>query len=203
MALKDKKHGLIVVSAPSGAGKSTLCVRLLKEYSDRLALSISTTSRSPRGVEQHGIEYFFTGKEDFAEKIARDAFAEWAQVHDNYYGTSKQTLEDFWNAGKHVLLDIDVQGAESLRQAYPERCLTVFIAPPSIEVLEQRLRGRGTDSEETIQKRMKNAVGELKEQSKFDLIIVNNALEDAYQQLNKAVTGFMNSLEGGTWQKHP
>ena len=201
MTLKDKKHGLIVVSAPSGAGKSTLCLKLLREHSARLELSISTTSRAPRGSERHGVEYLFCEKHEFQEKIKLDSFAEWAHVHENFYGTSKQTLEDFWNAGKHVLLDIDVQGAESLRRAYPERCFTVFIAPPSLEVLEQRLRGRGTDSEEVIQKRMKNAVTEMKEESKFDLVIVNTILDEAYQKLDQAIIEFMNSLEGGTWPR--
>lgn len=197
----EKKYGLIVVSAPSGAGKSTLCTRLLAAHPDRVALSISHTSRAPRGLEIHGKEYFFTQKNEFQEKIKADVFAEWALVHENYYGTSKQTLEDFWANRKHVLLDIDVQGAESLRAVYPDRCLSVFIAPPSLEVLEQRLRGRGTDSEEIVQKRMKNAISEMNEQSKFDLIIVNTILEEAYHALDQAIIEFMDALEGDTWQK--
>lgn len=197
----SQKFGLIVVSAPSGAGKSTLCGELLKRHPDRIALSISTTSRAPRGTEKHGVEYFFHTREEFQAKIAQGVFAEWANVHENYYGTSKETLQSFWNRQKHVLLDIDVQGAESLRQAYPQACLSVFIAPPSMEVLEQRLRGRKTDSEEVIQKRMRNSVREMAEAPKFDSIIVNDDFQQAYQRLEEVVLNFMDRLEGGTWQK--
>lgn len=196
-------YGLMVVSAPSGAGKSTLCTQLLRELPERLALSISSTSRAPRGTEQHGKEYFFLPKEDFVQQIDRGEFAEWALVHGNYYGTSKATLEKFWADRRHVLLDIDVQGAASLRDQYPERTLTVFIAPPSLEVLEQRLRGRGTDSEEAIQKRMKNARDELARQGEFDLVIVNDAYQEAYDRLKQATIDFMDRMEGGRWQKRP
>jgi guanylate kinase len=193
--------GLIVVSAPSGAGKSSLCARLLHDHSDRLSLSISTTSRAPRGQEVHGKEYFFASPEEFKTRIHQNDFAEWALVHGNYYGTSKSTLRSFWSHRKHVLLDIDVQGSETLRNGFPERCFTVFIAPPSLEVLEQRLRGRGTEAEEAIQKRMKNAVSEMAQQDRFDLVIVNDDFESAYQNLDKAVIQFMDALERGSWQK--
>jgi guanylate kinase len=196
-----REYGLIVVSAPSGAGKSTLCTRLLSELSSRLSLSISTTSRAPRGSERDGVEYFFVRAPEFEERIRRSDFAEWAQVHGNYYGTSRSTLTRFWSTGRHVLLDIDVQGTASLKQAYPERTFTVFIAPPSLEVLEARLRGRGTDSEESVQKRMRNAVDEMSRQNEFDQVILNEDLERAYHELREAVTGFMDRLEAGQWQK--
>jgi guanylate kinase len=195
------RFGLIVVSAPSGAGKSSLCARLLASCPDRVALSISTTSRSPRGSEEHGKEYFFVNPADFQFGIGRGDFAEWALVHGNYYGTSKSALRTFWAQGRHVLLDIDVQGAETLRKSFPDRCLTVFIAPPSIGVLEQRLRGRGTESEEAVQKRMKNAVRELSQQDRFDLVIVNDDFESAYKELEGAAIQFMDGLERGTWRK--
>lgn len=188
--------GLIVVSAPSGAGKSTLCGELLKKHADRLALSISSTSRNPRGSEVHGKEYFFLTRDEFQKKIQEGKFVEWAEVHGNFYGTSRETLENFWTNQKHVLLDIDVQGAESLRQAFGDRCFTVFIAPPNLGVLEQRLRGRGTESEDVIQKRMKNALVEMAEQPKFDCTVVNDAFDVAYQNLESAVLSFMNHLEG-------
>ncbi len=190
-----EKRGLIVVSAPSGAGKSTLCTRLLKELPERLSLSISSTSRAPRGAEKEGQEYFFISPELFLNKIKQNEFAEWAQVHGNYYGTQKKTLETFWKNKKNVLLDIDVQGADSLRKVYPERCFSIFIAPPSIEVLEQRLRGRGTESEESIQKRMKNAGAELARQNEFDLILVNDVLESTYFNLREAVIKKMDEWE--------
>jgi guanylate kinase len=194
-------YGLIVVSAPSGAGKSTLCTRLLKDCSHRLSLSVSTTSRSPRGQEQNGREYFFVEADHFLTEINRGRFAEWALVHGNYYGTSRDTLEQFWSNRHHVLLDIDVQGAESLRKQYPNQMLSVFIAPPSLEVLEQRLRGRGTDSDATIQKRMNNAVMELGRQSEFDQVVVNDDFDTAYLQLKTICDDFMNRLEEGRWQK--
>jgi guanylate kinase len=196
----NQKFGLIVVSAPSGAGKSSLCARLLQALSERLSLSISTTSRAPRGVEKNGVDYFFVTPDGFRDKVSQGEFAEWALVHDNYYGTSKQTLHDFWSRGKHVLLDIDVQGTHSLKQAFPEKTLTVFIAPPSLEVLEQRLRGRGTESEEAVQKRMKNSVQEMSRQSEFDLIILNDEFDRAYAKLEEAVISFMDQLERGSWQ---
>jgi guanylate kinase len=193
--------GLIVVSAPSGAGKSSLCSRLLQDHSARLSLSISTTSRAPRGQEVHGKEYFFASPEEFQSRIHQNDFAEWALVHGNYYGTSKSTLRTFWSQRKHVLLDIDVQGTETLRNGYPDRCFTVFIAPPSLEVLEKRLRGRGTETEEAIQKRMKNALSEMAQKDHFDLVIVNDDFESAYHHLENAVIHFMDELERGSWQK--
>jgi guanylate kinase len=197
------QYGLMVVSAPSGAGKSTLCTQLLRELPHRIELSISSTSRAPRGTEQHGKEYYFLPKDDFMEQINAGEFAEWALVHGNYYGTSKKSLEKFWGARRHVLLDIDVQGAASLRQQYPERTLTVFIAPPSLEELEKRLRGRGTDSEEAIQKRMKNAQDELARQGEFDLVIINDVYAEAYERLKTATIDFMDRMERGSWQKRP
>jgi guanylate kinase len=201
-ARPDSKNGfgLIVVSAPSGAGKSSLCSRLLERFKNRLALSISTTSRAPRGREQDGVEYFFVPSAEFERKIKDGEFAEWARVHGNYYGTQRQTLADFWARSKHVLLDIDVQGAKTLRDSFPERTFTVFIAPPSLEVLEQRLRGRGTETEEAVQKRMKNAVEELSRQGEFRLVVLNDDFERAYQELEAGVITFMDALEGGKWQ---
>ncbi len=194
--LSLERFGLIVVSAPSGAGKSTLCAELLKKHADRLSLSISSTSRNPRGNELHGKEYFFLTRDEFQEKINQGKFVEWAEVHGNYYGTSHETLESFWKNQRHVLLDIDVQGAESLRKTFGSRCFTVFIAPPNLGVLEQRLRGRGTETEEVIQKRMKNALIEMAEQPKFDCTVVNDDFDLAYQNLESAVKNFMNQLEG-------
>ena len=201
MAIQSEKYGLMVVAAPSGAGKSTLCTRLLADLKSRLALSISTTSREPRGQEVHGKEYFFVTPEEFRAKIDRAEFAEWALVHGNYYGTEKKTLQDFWGDHKHVLLDIDVQGADSLRTAFPSKCVTIFIAPPSLEELERRLRGRGTETEEAIRKRMANASQELAKQPDFDITLVNDQLDETYLKLIEAVTRFMDELEGGTWQK--
>ncbi len=177
---------LIVLAAPSGGGKSTLCARLLKDLSI-LTLSISTTTRAPRGSEKHGVEYFFVTKDEFERMIREDQFAEWALVHGNYYGTSKQTIRDCFAAGKGVLLDIDVQGADSLRKAFPTECYTIFISPPDMATLEKRLRSRGTDSEETIQKRLKNAAGEMAQAHLFHKVIINDNLDRAYSELKETV----------------
>jgi guanylate kinase len=177
---------LIVISAPSGAGKTTLCARLLQDFQE-LELSISTTTRSPRHNEKHGREYFFVAEDQFKNEIARQRFAEWALVHGNYYGTSKDVIERAFASGKSVLLDIDVQGAASLKKTYPNDYFGVFITPPSLDVLEARLRARGTDSEETIQRRLKNSLEELKRSSEFDEILVNDILDETYRRLKEAV----------------
>ncbi|MBL7715294.1 MAG: guanylate kinase [Bdellovibrionales bacterium] len=188
---------LFVISAPSGTGKSTLCTRLLKEVPN-LVLSISTTTRKPRGQEKHGVEYFFVSTDEFKKMISEKKFAEWAEVHGNYYGTSHAVLRDSMAAGKSVLLDIDVQGAEQLRQAYPDDCYSIFITPPSLEVLLERLKGRGTDSDESIQKRMKNAKDEMKEIPKFHQTVVNDQLESAFQELKKSVEKMVKTQKVGS-----
>ena len=177
---------LIVLSAPSGAGKTTLCERLLRDF-QILKLSISSTTRPPRGKELHGREYFFLTQDAFKAGIDRGEFAEWALVHGNYYGTSKQFIADTFKSGFSILLDIDVQGAASLRKVYPKHCFSIFIAPPSLSELERRLRTRGTDTEETIQKRLRNAKAEMDRQNEFDLVIINDSLERAYEQLRNTV----------------
>lgn len=133
------------------------------------------------------MEYFFLTREQFEKDIREDRFAEWALVHGNYYGTSKAVIERSFQDQKSVLLDIDVQGAESLRKAFPKEAVLIFIAPPSLEVLEQRLRSRGTDSEETIQKRMHNSRIELAKRDIFDHEVVNGTLEQAYAELKNLV----------------
>jgi guanylate kinase len=197
---EGKTFGLIALSAPSGAGKSSLCAELLRRHADRISLSISTTSRGPRGSESEGIEYFFVSREEFEARIQRGGFAEWASVHGNYYGTSRQTLERFWSQGRHVLLDIDVQGTASLRAAYPDRTLSIFIAPPDMKELERRLRGRGTDPEEIIRRRMENAREEMARSDEFHHVILNDRFDRACLELEGLVLDFMNRLEAGTWR---
>jgi guanylate kinase len=185
---------LLVVSAPSGAGKTTLCARLLQEFAGQLELSISSTTRAPRGEERHGREYFFLTRPEFHDGIAAGRFAEWAEVHGNFYGTSRATIDGILARGRSVLLDIDVQGAELLRGAYPGRCICVFIAPPDLHVLEGRLRARATDSEESIRRRMENAAREMQAAAHFDHVIVNDDLEAAYARLRAVVA---QALAGG------
>lgn len=177
---------LLIISAPSGAGKTTLCQRLLKDFPE-LVLSISSTTRAPRGKESHGREYHFLTKEKFEAEIQAGRFAEWALVHGNYYGTSKSVIEATFAQGKSVLLDIDVQGAASLKISYPNESHLVFISPPDMKTLEERLRFRGTDTEETIQKRLKNAHEEMARIAEFDKTIINDHLERAYGELHKTV----------------
>ncbi len=184
--MKSSTPKLIVISAPSGGGKTTLCQRLLRDF-PTLTLSISTTTRAPRGQEKHGKDYYFLNSDDFKKRIEEGHFAEWAKVHDHYYGTAKETIQSSWTSDRPVLLDIDVQGADSLKKTYANQCVTIFIAPPDLHALEKRLRKRGTDSEDTIQKRLKNAEGELKHASHFDHVILNDDLEKAYDALNHLI----------------
>ena len=181
---------LIIITAPSGAGKTTLCQKLLVEFPE-LKLSISSTTRLPRGNEKHGVEYFFLTREEFQQEIELGGFAEWANVHEHYYGTAKQTLLDSSQNGKTVLLDIDFQGADSLHQHYPDQCLRIFISPPSLEELESRLRRRGTESELSIQKRLFNAKTEMDQKNRFDFVVINDSLPDAYLQLSEIVRNFL------------
>ncbi len=188
---------LFVISAPSGAGKTTLCKKLLQEFAS-IQLSISSTTRKPRGTEQEGVDYFFLSPEVFQEKIQEDRFAEWALVHGNYYGTSKEMIESAFASGFSVLLDIDVQGAEQLRKSYPRECIRIFIAPPSLAELEVRLRKRGTDSEDVIQKRMQNAEREMRAGLQFDFVIVNDNLDRAYAELKGLVESRIGTRSKGS-----
>ena len=174
---------LIVIAAPSGAGKTTLCKRLLQDFSEELVLSVSSTTRPPRKNEVHGRDYFFISKKEFEKDIADGFFAEWAEVHGHYYGTSKKVLQQAIARGKSVLLDIDVQGAASLRGQFGPECLTIFVAPPSVRTLEERLKARNQDTPETIAKRMKNAAIEMARAHEFDHQIINDDLDRAYQKL--------------------
>ncbi len=177
---------LVILSAPSGAGKTTLCQRLLTDFPE-ITLSVSSTTRAPRGTEKHGVDYWFVTDAEFRKMIEADRFAEWAEVHGSFYGTSKDAIEKTLAQGRSVLLEIDVQGAASLRKVYPDRCLTVFIAPPSLELLEKRLRARGTDKEETIQRRLLNARAEMERMNEYDHVIVNDDLAKAYGELQELV----------------
>lgn len=178
---------LIIISAPSGTGKTTLCERVLKDYADRVVKSTSCTTRPPRGQEVHGREYFFLSVDEFEDRKSKGEFVEWAQVHGHYYGTSKSVIEDALNQGRSVLLDIDVQGAESLRKLFSDRCLSIFLVPPSLEALKSRLVQRGTDTSQTIEHRLNNAKEELQQADYFDYVITNDDLEIAYRELCQAI----------------
>lgn len=178
---------LLVVSAPSGAGKSTLCNRLVEQFPG-MAYSVSCTTRAPRGREKDGEHYHFLSEAEFLKRVGAGEFLEYAEVHGNYYGTLQSTVREALAAGHDLIMDIDVQGAAQIRSAcaaLPEtdplrrRFVDVFIAPPSLDELERRLRGRATDAEEVIQKRMMNAAREMDQRGLYAHQIVNDNLEQA------------------------
>ncbi len=171
-----------VLSAPSGAGKTTLCRAILNRFPD-LRYSISHTTRKPRPGEKDGIDYFFISTEEFRKRLGENRWAEWAQVHDNFYGTSADFLESLTAAGQDVLLDIDVQGAEQILARYPEHTVAIFIMPPSMAVLEERLTSRSSDSREDIEKRLRNAAKEMARKGMYHHVIVNDHLPRAIDDL--------------------
>ena len=184
---------LIIFSAPSGSGKSTIVNYLMKEHPElRLAFSISCTSRPPRGTERHGVEYFFLSPEDFKAKIAAGEFLEYEEVYpDRFYGTLKAQVERQGEAGQNVIFDVDVKGGCSIKRHYGDRALSVFIQPPSIEALRQRLEHRGTDAPDVIEQRIAKAAYELTFAPQFDAIIVNDDLQQAEQEALRLVTDFL------------
>jgi guanylate kinase len=177
---------LYIVTAPSGAGKTTL-VRLLLESDSEMGVSISMTTRAPRTGERDGREYHFVDVQDFLGRVSRDEFLEWAEVHGNYYGTSKHWIEAEMTAGRDVVLEIDWQGARQVRRAFPA-AISVFILPPSLEALNERLSGRGTDSAETIARRIAAAREEMRHVDEFDYVIINDDLQQAHDNLLSVIS---------------
>lgn len=177
----DIASKLVIVSGPSGTGKDTLVGEILKSDS-RFSLSVSATSRDVRGNEKDGVDYYFLSREEFLEKAENGEFIEYAKYGENYYGTLKEDVLKRIEDGKTVILVIEVQGAENVKKMYPE-ALSVFIMPPSMEVLEKRLRARQTDSEEDIQKRLRIAKSEIEKSPNYDYIVVNDVLETAANEL--------------------
>lgn len=175
------KGNLFILSAPSGAGKSTLYKALLNQ-DDKVRISISHTTRAPRTGEEHGREYYFVDDEFFLDMIAEDAFFEHAQVFDNYYGTSKESIFSMLEQGLDVILEIDWQGARQIRQLYPE-AIGIFILPPSLGDLEHRLNNRATDTAEVIQRRMTKAVSEMSHYHEYDFVIINDDFDAALTQM--------------------
>ncbi|MBD9358785.1 guanylate kinase [Methylomonas albis] len=176
---------LYIISAPSGAGKTSLVKQLIAEMDD-LAVSVSHTTRAMRSGEQDGVDYFFVSVEAFKTMNERQAFLEHAQVFDNFYGTAQQTVEDNLAKGLDVILEIDWQGAQQVRRMLPES-LSIFILPPSIAVLSQRLQNRGQDNPEVIARRMRDAVTEMSHYPEYDYLIVNDDFSLALQQLKSIV----------------
>lgn len=188
-----KQGKLIIFSAPSGAGKTTIVHHLLTKFPE-LSFSISATTRELRGAETHENDYYFITKEEFLHKVARQEFVEFEEVYNGtFYGTLRSEIERIWDDGKHVIFDIDVEGGIRLKRKYEEDALAIFVQPPSLEVLKERLSGRGTDSSEKLQERFIKAEKELTYADKFDVILKNYDLATACAEAEKLVGDFLKS----------
>lgn len=184
-------HKIIIVTAPSGAGKTTIVKKLLSEMPE-LAFSISAATRAPRGDETHGKDYYFLTQEDFHQRIAEHAFAEYEMVYaGKYYGTLKSELERIWADEKYPLVDIDVKGALSIKEKYQGTALTIFIQPPSLDALRVRLSERGTETQASLEERLGKARYELSFAHQFDHIVVNEHLDKAYGEVKVLVENFL------------
>lgn len=182
---------ILVFSAPSGSGKSTV-INFLMQQGLNLHFSVSATSRPPRGSEQHGVEYFFLTPEEFRNRIAAGDFLEYEEVYkDRFYGTLKEQVDRQLERGENVVCDVDVLGGQNIKKHYGDRALSIFIQPPSVEVLRQRLESRGTDKPEVIADRIARAEFELSQSDKFDRIIINDDLQMALAEVLKVVRDFL------------
>lgn len=187
------KGKIIILAAPSGAGKSTLAKMLFGDF-EELKFSVSATTRSPREGEVHGVHYLFLNKAEFQKRIDEKDFLEWEEFYSGTrYGTLRSEVDKKLKTGYFILLDIDVKGAVNVKQIYGDDCLNLFIQPPSIAVLKQRLQARGTESEETLALRLERATEELEYADQFDHVIINDELDTAYAQVKEVVAKFMNS----------
>ncbi len=175
---------LLVISGPAGAGKGTVVKQLTED--ENIRLSISATTRAPRGTEQDGVEYHFLSREGFEALIAEDGFYEYAQYLGNYYGSPKKPVIEWMKQGCDVILEIEVQGCEKVKQAQPD-CVSIFIRPPSMEVLEHRLRKRGTETEENIIRRLQRAKEELLLADRYDHVVVNDDLDDCVAEIREII----------------
>ena len=178
---------VVIFSAPSGAGKTTITRHILEKI-ERCEFSVSATTRLPRHYEKNGLDYYFISVDEFKKRIQTEAFVEWEEVYENlFYGTLKSEVERIWTKGNIVLFDVDVQGGINLKKYFKEKALSIFIMPPSIDVLEERLRNRNTETEEAVKMRISKAHNEMKFYSEFDQIVMNDDLktaqDDAYQKI--------------------
>jgi len=181
----------ILFSAPSGCGKTTI-IRELMQYFDCFGFSISATSRQPREGEQDGRDYYYLSRDEFMRRVGAGDFLEWEEVYQGTcYGTLKSEVERIWDEGRVAVFDVDVNGGRNIKRYFGDDALSIFVMPPSVEVLEQRLRSRGTDSEESICKRLARSAKELEEASQFDVTIVNDDLQRAVQETRQVIEKFL------------
>ena len=184
---------LIVISAPSGAGKTSIVSYLLKNM-ETLSFSISACSREKRENEIEGKDYHFVGIEGFKRSIKEDSFLEWEEVYKNqFYGTLKSEVKRIWSEGRTVIFDVDVVGGLNIKKQYPKECLSIFIMPPSLEVLAERLIGRGSESDESLQKRLDKSEEEISQNQEFDIVILNDDLSIACEETQEVITNFIKS----------
>lgn len=192
MKVSQCKGKIIVLSAPSGSGKSTIIQELMKIPDLKLGFSISATSRKPRGHEKHGNEYFFMTEDEFKENVAKGNFVEWEEVYSGVcYGTLVSEVDRITCGGKNLIMDVDVKGALNIKQRFGNEVRTIFIMPPDKATLEKRLRNRGTDSEETIEKRLHKSEYEMSFADKFDCVIVNDDLTKAVNEVEDTIRKFI------------
>ncbi len=183
---------LIIFSAPSGSGKTTIVRHLLKQFPDKIDFSISATSRAKRGIEENGKDYFYFSADEFRQRVENKEFLEWEEVYaGTHYGTLKSEVERIWKTGKAVIFDIDVEGGLNLKSQFKGDALAIFVMPPSIKILEERLRLRQTDSPESIVRRIAKAEKELKTAELFDVFIINEVLEEACKKAEEVVLNFL------------
>ena len=190
--MAERQNGkLVILSAPSGSGKTTIMKKVLRAF-PRLEFSISATSRAPRHTEKDGADYYFISADTFRRKIEAGEFAEWEEVYSGlYYGTLRSEMERIWQEGKTIIFDVDVKGGMALKERFGDAALSIFIMPPSISALRERLERRGTDAPETIEKRLAKAAQELVYAERFDRVIVNDDLTAATVQTEDAIRRFI------------
>ena len=189
--MENKTGKCIIFSAPSGAGKTTIVHRLLDEI-NTLEFSVSACSRESRPNEKNGVDYYFLGVEEFQKKIKENAFVEWEEVYpDNYYGTLKSEIERIWSHNKVVIFDVDVVGGLNLKHFFGSKALAVFVKPPSMKILEERLRSRKTETEEKIHMRISKANFEMDRANEFDYLLVNNDLDTAVTEIKERIAQFL------------
>lgn len=193
------KGKLLIFCAPSGAGKTTIVRHLLRHFAQKLSFSISATTRAPRHNEKEGKDYYFMSTEQFAQKIAAGEFVEYEQVYQGlYYGTLHQELERIWQEGRHVVFDIDIKGASTLKHIFGDRALTVFIQPPSFEALTERLKSRKTDSKKTIEERLEKAKEEMQAATDFDYKLINDDLDTCLKEAEDLTRNFLEAQQPAT-----